>query len=503
MSEYSPIALFPPTYGGAGMLSALAVNDGKAVPATPVRAQPATPRPPWTGSLAYSGQFPGFGLGSPFLTPRLLADMRRSTPVTLVHGAVTEPILAGTQAVVVDDDGGNPDLAETIRRAAVEDLIPALKQALPGALEAPCFGHWLQEVVWSKRNGRVYPAELRSVLPTEGVIFIDGCRRFTGYSVFGTYRDSRYGFLAVNDPHWDPVLGRSENEAAVPSYLRALRSIENADSIERRASGIQFLFHVMQGVEVVDASGNPIDALKLVTDYMNAAVTGKSGIVPDMFFSKEAIEKSPELAKIPYFRAEKFEWGENGPALEAHLSRLEKLESDIYAAWKVPKLAIAERSKAGLGQASSGDHSDVVLCISEKYHARYIGQFDCQVSLRWMRANYANSKVRIHIEPAPLADPQQTFLQDFVKTRITATAVDPNIDSNVDWRKVLERVEVPTRSVEDAAAVLAKAQADAQQQAVDLAKAKGPPQVGDEKAEADGNTDVAGRADAEAKEQAK
>jgi hypothetical protein len=456
--------------------------------------QEATKRP-YISPLGQRGQWPGFGAFPVALTIPLCWAMRRYPTTKKVHSLLTAPLKAGSRSIEVIDDGGNTQEAEDIKKAAGVDLLPMLEKAMPGAMEAPHFGYWLQEIVWDTINKRTAPVDMRSILPGQAILHVDDERQFTGYqlaSIGNAWRDARYAFLCVNDPHIDPILGYSFNENALATWFRATKSNENADAVERKAAGIQLILHIMQGVMLTDSNGNEVDAATFATQWMNAAVKGESVVVPAMAFKKEAIENNPELADVPVVKADTLEWGDTGPALTAHLTRLRGLDVDIFSAWGVPERAGMESQHGSRADAEA--HGSVVLSISEHLHTSACNQWDAQVTSRWMKANYAGSSVKIKTVPSPLSDPQQTFLQELVVALATNQQAATEIIANLNKRKLLERVEAPVVSEEDAKKAIAEAEQKQQdaQAAANEAKSKQP--MGGRFAEQGGNGNGNGKA---------
>ncbi len=505
-AQFSPLFATPLT-GGFGFGMPVVTDESSAVPDKPVKPAEAVKRS-IGGGLGYSF-FPGFGLAPRRPTVADLWAMRNFPDVRVVHSRVTEPVRSGVQTFEVVDLGAGPDVTRQVQDAGNADLLPILKRAVAGAMEAICFGNWLQEVIYGKRDGRTVPLDVRSVVPGEGELLVDAYRNFTGFRVNGQYRDARYAYLVVNEPHLDPVLGHTPNVGALIDWWRSIESAKNADAVERKPTLRQLILEIAEGDVSVDEDGNIVADDEIGRRWMAAFMRGECVVAPKWAFDKDSVRGNPGLAEVSKISHTLIDFGDVGPALEAHLNRLEKLAANIAKAWGLPPLSVQESSKGGIGQGNTEAHSNVVLCISERLHEQAVSQWDAQVTARWFAANFAGAKVRVRTIPAPLADPEQTYRQAVFTARITATAVDPSIDSNVDWRKLAEQTELPLRSVEDAADVLAKSQADAaakaaqaQQQAVALAKAKGPVAPGEDEPEGAARAEPADRADAAVKGQA-
>lgn len=465
MQNYDPIALYPPILGGFGLVNV--VPSGTPVPDEPVKAEKPLERT-GTGStyggVGYGpgmlgfGRYPGFSDFPTLLTDVLAYAMRHYPMVAKVHARVTKPVLASTRSVEIVSDNGKPDLAGEIREAAQRDLLPAFATAAPGMMEAPCFGKWLQESVWDKCEKRTVPIDFLPVLPFEGQIYVDDRRRFSGYTLNGHYRDARYALLAVHDRHWDTVLGHSPNQAALTSWHRANKSAQNADAVERKNAGIQMIAQVMQGVQMEDSSGNPTPLMKFIRQIVEGAKNGQSAVIPGMHFDKGSIQAHPELAKVPLLHIDKFDWGNLGPAIEAHLSRKREMDIDICSAWGVPERAVMEAANHG-GYADAIPAGDVVIDISEQLHSSAVAQFNAQVTDRWLAANYAKTGIKVRLVANPMTDQRMRFREQLILALAANKDAASRLLPHLDPRKLLEQDGVPLVSEEDAAKI--KAEADA------------------------------------------
>lgn len=474
MSAFDSQGVFgPPLFGAYGMgmgVAAVVVDrtattnasNGAIVPAKDIDPleRPYTP-------YGFAGQWSGFGPFPLALTLMTAVQMRDYPMIRKVYKRITEPLLAGKRIIEIVDDNNNPELAQEILKAATATVLPMLDKAMPGALESMHFGYWLHEVVWAERDGRQDIADVISIQPAQAQPYVDQYRKFKGFMFAGQYRDASSAFIAVNDEHLDPVLGRSNNASALVSWFRATQSAQNADAIEKKASGIQLILHIMEGSSFTDPdTGVTLTFKQLAQRWMKAAVRGESITVPAYAFSKEAVQAKPEIAAIPHVRADRFDWGNQGPNLEAHLNRKRELDVEICSTWGVPERAVMESSHGDKGDAS--EHADVVDCISENVHARVCRQWDDQPFARWMAINYRDSGIKLKTTPLPLQDPDKKFKQSFVLAAMANQECAAEILAQVDKRKAVEGVELPLVSEKDAATALAKSE----QQQKDAADAK-------------------------------
>jgi hypothetical protein len=295
----------------------------------------------------------------------------------------------------------------------------------------------------------VVPVDVRPVLPLEAVVHRDPYLRFAGFQIGSAFRGPAYAFLAVNQPHIDPVRGYSRNQNALKDWWRALQSENNADRTERKASGI----HMMLGVpnatmQATDASGNvtTVSGLQMAQRIADQAARANVFTVPRFHFSKEAIQGNPELAKIQPITAEQFDWGNIGEALAAHLKRLDRLEVNMVRAWchgEREGMEAEHGSRADATAHKSGGVLDV-----EGVRKMLARQWDDQVGLTWQRQNFPQWRGRFITKPAPLSDPIQDYLQDITKALLGSTATGPDTELELDKRSLLERTSLPLRPMD-------------------------------------------------------
>lgn len=456
------LGLFSPIFGGLGFpayTSNVVQDQDTAQPEQAVEIVEALKRTnnTFAGPLnefahyGVEGQCPAFP-PCPVLSVPIIWRMRSNPAIVLVSTVVGGPILAGSREYKVIDDKGQQAKAEQIKDHAQKMLLPRLNRALHGAMECLHFGNWLQELVWDRVNGQTEIADVRSILPLEAVLHEDAGRKFTGYSIDNQYRDARYGFLAVNQPHIDPVRGFSRNQNALRSWWRAERSEDNADRIERKASGISMKIGVPQGAsfQVPDASGVMVDILprEMVQKIANSAAQGQVFVVPLTPFSKEAIQSNPELAKIEAVSTQEFDWGDIGQSLKAHLDRLDRLDRSIIRAWCRPEREATEAEHGS--RADSQSHGQVGITDSELVHSNICEQWDEQVTRRWELTNYGHEWVgTLKANPAQLSDPQQEFYQKLYLQLVADPDTGQDTALDIDERALAGKTELPLRDPEE------------------------------------------------------
>lgn len=446
--------------------TSIIVRDTTSAPTdTPVKPQDAIDRPNvfGLGTMAETGMMPWMRRRSgrfaafdpvPPLTVPIIWRMRDDPTIRFVSSTlVFGPILSGSRTMEVADDKGNPDRAELMREAAEKVLLPLLSKAMPGAVESLHFGNWLHEIEWARQFDRTDPVDARSFLPLEYVLHDDSRRKFTGYQVGSEFRDARYGFLCVNEPHIDPIRGFSRNRAALADWWGKWQSNDNADRIERKASGVSMLVGVPQGQTFNYTDPRTGAITPMMSDQMIRDVQdGLSGLeivtVPLTLFEKKSIEAKPELANIKAITVEKFDWGSNAEALKGHLARVDMRDRNMIRAWCRPE---REGTEGHFGtKAESQTQGALGVNDNELIHSSICAQWDEQILRRWELTNWGPDAVgTLKTSPVPLSDPVQEFLQRLYLAAIADTSTGPDTLLDVDLRALADHIEIPLRPEEE------------------------------------------------------
>ena len=441
-----------------------------------------------------AGGFRGFDT-APLLNISIMWRMRSYAAIALIYKVITGAIISGERSMEVADDKGNPELAQKMKDAATVDLLPVLARAMFGACESLHFGRWLQEVEWGYRtfltpkpskkptvdeeeqppgapelSNRTIPINVYPILPGEATIHRYR-NSFSGYTINGETRDARYGFLAVNDPHIDPIEGYSRNQNALEPWWRGVQSRLNGDKIERKASGVSMMLGLPIGQGFFntadDGTTTPILPDDMAQKLVDSASSGSQVFtVPLTPFSKEEISNKPELANVPTVTAQQFNWGDTGPALLAQLERGDQCDRDVIRAWCRPEREATE-GKHG-NKAEAGVVGQIGIADSEMLHGMFVGQWDAQITRTWELTNFGPKMVgTLRTKPAPLADLQQDFLQKAWLQVTGGTSPDPEALAMINVRALANRVEVPALDEKTTQDKL-----DKQQAAKDAANAK-------------------------------
>lgn len=459
------MSFFPGGYFG-GWYGGYASPYGYAIAPTaetPTPDKPPEPQEPQerTSVLVSRGYYPGFDKAPP---PGLETWwlMRRYSVIALAHAVTVGPAMAGTRTIEVQDDQGKPNEAQRRKDIASKRILPQLEACLAGAFESLNFGHWLYEIEWTESPDGIAPV-LHSVLPGEATLYRDQYRQFAGYKIGANdYRDSRYGCLFTNNPHVDPIFGESRNEFCREEWWRARQSENNADRIERKASGTQLGIGVPQGATWIDSNGKALFPKDLAQTITDAAVAGNSFTFPLCVFRYEDVARNPDLLTKSAIDLKQIDWGNTGPALLAHIARLDKLQRDIMRARLRPEREAMEGVHGT--KAEAGTHGAIGTTDTELVHAQVCQQFTRQVLNRWEQAVFGGEPM-LRAEPAPLSDPQQEFLQGVVKQLATDTATGPDLVQHINLRSLAETVELPLLSEEEVKKHAAdKAEQEAEQQ---------------------------------------
>lgn len=431
------------------------------------------------------GGYPGFGGLPPQLRlpPQLLWQMRKYSTIQLALAIVNGPWLAGNEEIEVDPyvPDGLKNKADEWKQAAERYVDPIWQRCKFGAAESVALGNFLFEIKYEyqKTAQLMAPVRARPHLATrvDMQLMWDESQDFSGFRVNGQERDSRYAFLAVNEWWIDEIFGYSRSENCVDSWWRALQSNLNADKTEQKASGIQFGVGSPMGATFTAADGKQVNVDDFAQKLIQSASVGNCFTFPLFLFGQEDLKNSPELAAVSPFKFERFDWGDVGPNLLASIARLGRTDIEIIRAYHRPEREAMEAMHGS--RADSASHGAIGTTDSEMVHAMLLGQFSKQVLDRFCVTNFPGYEPgMLRYKATPLSDPQQEFLQKVAVALATDQSTGPELTKNFDLRGLAQRVEMPVLSEEDVKAnevIAQKKAADAQQQAIDLAKASAKP----------------------------
>lgn len=500
-AHFGPMSQFPPSpygcFGSSPLIGPYGWFGGNygqlsenPAPSPDDKVKPNTPIQTLNGGLPFygaTGGYPGFAGLPPDLKlpPFLLWQMRKYSTIQLALSIINGPWLAGNEEIEIDPNvpEGMKAKVEEWKVEAEQYVDPIWQQCKPGAAEAVALGNFLWEIIYDRVDavsGRItVPIRAKSHLATrvDTQLYWDQGGVFSGFRVNGQYRDSRYAFLAVNDPHIDSIYGYSRSENCVDSWWRAIQSNLNADKTEQKASGIQFGVGAPPGATFQEVDGKQTNVNDCAQKIIQAASVGNCFTFPLFMFGQGALERNPELAKVSPFKFERFDWGDVGPNLLASIARLTRTDIEIIRAYRRPEREAMEAQHGS--KADSGNAGGIGTTDSEAVHQQFLKQFSAQVLDRFCVTNYPGYQSGwLRYKATPLSDPQQEFLQKVAVALATDQSTGPELTKNFDLRGLAQRVEMPVLSEEDVKAnevIAQKKAADAQQQAIDLAKASAKP----------------------------
>jgi hypothetical protein len=453
-----------PILGGFGFPFGGYVSRADA-PADPqAKAEPNEPaeRNAYVGSAV--GGFPGFGKAPPG-TPALYWEMAKYSACVLAYVITTGPIFAGTRTLEICRDDGTParkrpngPLAGDGPTQSPEDKIkveqerhfgPLWPDILNG-LECLNQGNWLQEVLWDRVESLTLPVRFKDFLPGEAMLAVDPYGDFAGYRpsfAGGTFdtadendRAPQYALLHVHQPHKNRIWGFPRLENCREPWYRATKTDNEIDKALQKSSGISLQVLIDHEFAFRDDSGNKVTAKQAAQTYVNALANGGTAMGPRYTFTKAAMEKNPELAKIKPIETDQFDWGSTAPAILAGIAALDARDKRIMRAYGRPEREAMEGEHGT--KAESGVQGAIGTLDSEKVHAERVDQFNKQTWRTLLRTNWGDKYLgKLYWKPTPLSDPQQSFLQDVAKA--LASAPGSTFGQRIDEKALAKRTELP------------------------------------------------------------
>jgi hypothetical protein len=299
-------------------------------------------------------------------------------------------------------------------------------------------------VVWDRRDGLTLPVEFADFDPMDvhrrrlEVLHHNG--RFAGVRYDRQDRDPRYVLHHVHLPRRDRLRGWPRNENARLDWWRAVKSWENGDRAEQKASGISMLIEAATGQTFRDAAGRPVVTEQAAQNVFNFLSTGGAALVKLTPFAKEDVARNPALADIPTMRVKQFDWGSTAPAILAQIARADALDKRIMRAWGRPEREAMEGQHGT--KAEAGVQGQIGVIDSESIHGERMRQFNCQTLDTALVTNKGPEwRGRLYYDPAPLQDADKAFRQDVAKALASAPG-DP-LGGSIDRKKLADDTGLP------------------------------------------------------------
>jgi hypothetical protein len=454
------MSLIPQTIygGGFGWWTPIAsINDNPAAPDEPAKPDPPLERDKY-GAAGFA--WADWCADAPPPTLDTWWRMRQHSMCVFSYALCVLPVFAGSrQATIRTNESQEPartkptvstgkgaqvvDTPEEKRRKLVDDLYETLWPDLYPGNECLNFGHWTMEQQWDRRLGVIAQSRFKSFTPGTVEILKDKFNDFAGYKLGQEERDARYGLHFVCNGHLhDPIFGWPRARNARKAWWRSEKSHINGDGLEQKASGIQMFLQYLTGDGFTDKNKTPVVPKEMAKALANAARQGQVFYGPLNAFDKNTLAEHPELAKMKAIEVQQLDHGDTGPPMLAAIARLDRLDKEIVRAYNRPEREGMQGTHGT--QAEAGVQGAIGTLDSEGIHADWLSHINKQAVNRMLVTNFGPEAAdTIYFKPAPLADPQQTFLQEVVKALYANPSEGPMVVANTDRRALMKRVEIP------------------------------------------------------------
>lgn len=447
------MSLYPGTfwlggYGWWGDPATAEVSAGKAD--APVKPQKLLKRQQWYGGTADLWRQASRNNAPPgnYATYGLMA---KHPTIAKAYGIIIHAILAGTRQLKIRTKSGDSrpfrpggpvgegvSVAPEDKKAQLlyDSFKPHWSYLLSSCGRSLQYGHSLMQMEWDRRKGATVISRFRRWRPGEVTLLTDEqTGDFAGFRYNQQDRDTRYAFNCVNQSDLDPLFGFANSENCREEWWEKVKAKIQGAALDIRATSIVPIVKGPAGDEGQQGAKNIAAALS----------RGEPVYMAQYPWDEEDMNPSinPDAAKYTAYDVDTVDLGDTGPAQDAILQKLGYLDVEMLAGWYLAPLQAAE-SKFGT-RAQASVHADANTTYSELVHGSFLEQINAGPVRVHNRTNYGEDEVdRYFWEPDPLADPQQSFLQDYVK----ALATNPVSQAlpMTDEMALLKRVEVPTKA---------------------------------------------------------
>lgn len=331
--------------------------------------------------------------------------------------------------------------------AWAEALDAAYKRHWPGLVAAAC-GKLLQgyspvEKVYGRVKGpageAILPTRFKPWRPWEVGVLYDAYGDYAGVRYNNADVDPRYAPNFVNERRWHPLTGRPALENCREEWWHKVTAKGTLIKLDAKASGIIPIVKGpadekgktdSQAVAAALARGEPVFMPRTVLDEQglrDAARGGGGAGAADLYSAYE----------IDFFDA-----GDTAGHADSVRNTILYLDNEMAYAFCVPPRSVFEGQHGT--KAEAGVHSDRLVQRFEALHAEIVAEVnEGSVRTDTVTNRGPGEADRYGFEAAPMADPQQEFLQKIAELLIQSPATGGAVTATLDLAALLKRSELP------------------------------------------------------------
>lgn len=395
-------------------------------------------------------QLPGFGL-APAATYKSYRDISAHPTVALAMAVVKGPIIRA-QWSWQKEDGASED-----RRKEIEETFePFWSHLVRDALHALEMAWTPFELVYKGKGSTIDLLRPKPLLWDRTEILVNPGGEFAGLKNKAGEKSVELvqpnAWIYTNDPICGDLYGRSRHENIRKWWGRAEEVAQQFAGYLKKTSGIIFQLHYPDGTSK-DASGADVPNFQIARDALAKVGAGQNIAIPNKFASFLSGEDgtiTPAALEKALAAAGKSDWvfsfldASTASHGDDFLSALGYFDKLFFRGWLRPERSGLEATKGGMGASDAGDFTEVGLQDGEMVAwdlAQGINQgiVDELLVAKWGE----EARGTIYCEPGPLVDTNSGQIAKIIQSAFQDPNVGPQLSQYVDWKAVLEDVDVP------------------------------------------------------------
>ena len=326
--------------------------------------------------------------------------------LSLAQALVAAPVVAGSWAVEADDDVKNPDdKIQFIHDQLDPHRETIIETAMNGGAK---FGWQPYELVYARENGKIILHNPKPLLQDITTILVEQeTGAFWGYKQTtsgGTsvLIEKRYAMLInfrVEGTQWH---GTSLYENARETYNQWREASEGAERYDAKMAGSHWVVHYPVGTSPLDEVET--DNATIANNLLDALESSGSAAVPTSI----AAHITEMSNANPMWKVEIME--DKGGRQPTFVDRLKYLDAMLVRSLLIPERAILE-GEFGT-KAEAGVHADLAVTMVTLWDRHIANSVNKQPVDELLEQNYGKAlRGKVYIVPAPLTDPQISFLR--------------------------------------------------------------------------------------------
>lgn len=367
-------------------------------------------------------------------------EIRGNPVIAMARLAANAPVKSAEMALA------KTDAADDIMLGYIKaNLTPLWKAILRDAVRSRDFGYFAFEKVWTIKDGDYFIESLKPLL-NEATVALqqDSTGQFVGAMNYQTILSVDKVLWFTYDSEAGNLYGRSWYEGElrrtiIPAWNSTLQKMVKYMT---KVAGVIPMIEYPDGI-TEDESGKKLDTFTMAQKVLATLARGDGVVMPNVLakWAEEAIERGIDIDKLKAWNISFVEpKGQHGADFDTAMRRM---DTYIVRGLLIPERAVMEGQYGT--KAEAGVHTDMVFMAAQEFiEDTIVPAINQQIIDQLLIAKYGiQAKGAVYLDPSPLINAKRAYMQDLLKTVLSAPANLPLLMKTVSLDAMLDTAGLP------------------------------------------------------------